>query len=188
MLELQPTELADELDLSPAEALELLQQVEAAVTGDGEGESKGDGEGSAEEGGAAAAGAASGGAMTAMELLKVERERKHIVTFCSELDRVLGGGVRSPSIDAPPSLREPSSWTPLSLRLLPIFRHHSPYIEPFSPLFHHNPSFLTQLFLHSSLTFLSISRTFPLERSVLSTRFLPARHRPTSELCQVLIG
>lgn len=38
------------------------------------------------------------GSTTSWELLKYEKERRKIVTYCSELDKILGGGICSKEV------------------------------------------------------------------------------------------
>lgn len=77
LLPLKPLQLSKEAGLTPLEALEVLQAVRR-----GEGGGGGDGGG----GGGLAS-------LTALELLQKEEELKSIVTFSSQLDAALGGGV-----------------------------------------------------------------------------------------------
>ncbi|XP_035512458.1 DNA repair protein RAD51 homolog 3-like [Morone saxatilis] len=70
LLDLRPAQLNAEAGLSQQEALEVLQSVQRGLGGD------------------------EGGSLTALELLqKEEEDLRNIVTFCSQLDSILGGGL-----------------------------------------------------------------------------------------------
>ncbi|KAK2850950.1 hypothetical protein Q5P01_007226 [Channa striata] len=87
LLHLKPLQLGKEAGLSQQEALEVLQA--ARTDGDGEGES----------------GRRAG--LTALELLQQEDDMRSIVTFCSQLDTALGGGLpigKTTEICGPPGV------------------------------------------------------------------------------------
>ncbi|KAF1390971.1 hypothetical protein PFLUV_G00063670 [Perca fluviatilis] len=82
LLHLKPLQLSKEASLTQQEALEVLQTVRREGGGGDEG-----------GGGGGAAAAAASASLTALELLQKEEEMKSIVTFSSQLDAALGGGL-----------------------------------------------------------------------------------------------
>ncbi|XP_078025833.1 DNA repair protein RAD51 homolog 3 isoform X3 [Epinephelus lanceolatus] len=85
LLHLKPLQLSKEASLSQQEALEVLQAVRREGGGGDEAAAA-----------AAAAGGGGGGAsasLTALELLQKEEELRSIITFSSQLDAILGGGL-----------------------------------------------------------------------------------------------
>ncbi|XP_068588199.1 DNA repair protein RAD51 homolog 3 [Cebidichthys violaceus] len=84
LLHLKPVQLSKEASLSQLEALEALQ----AVRKEGGGGDEGGG-----GGGGGAGASSSSSSLTALELLLKEEELRSIVTFSSQLDAALGGGV-----------------------------------------------------------------------------------------------
>ncbi|XP_045913075.1 DNA repair protein RAD51 homolog 3 [Micropterus dolomieu] len=80
LLHLKPLQLSKEAGLSQQEALEVLQAVGRAGGG-------------GDEAGAAAGGGEVSASLTALELLQKEEESRSIVTFSSQLDAALGGGL-----------------------------------------------------------------------------------------------
>jgi len=90
--------VSSEAGLTPLEALEVLQAVRRGEGGGGGGDGGGGG------------GLAS---LTALELLQKEEELKSIVTFSSQLDAALGGGVtvgRTTEICGAPGVGKTQLW------------------------------------------------------------------------------
>nr|KAF6416916.1 RAD51-like protein C [Molossus molossus] len=78
LLEVKPSELSKEVGISKEEALETLQIIRRECLTDKPGHA-----GTAE----------SGKKCTALDLLEQEHTQNFIITFCSALDSILGGGV-----------------------------------------------------------------------------------------------
>ncbi|KAF6096550.1 RAD51-like protein C [Phyllostomus discolor] len=78
LLDVKPSELSKEVGISKEEALETLQIIRRECLTDKPGHS-----GTAE----------SGKKCTALDLLEQEHTQNFIITFCSALDNILGGGV-----------------------------------------------------------------------------------------------
>ncbi|XP_037628645.1 DNA repair protein RAD51 homolog 3 [Sebastes umbrosus] len=84
LLHLKPLQLSKEASLSQQEALEVLQTVRKEGAG---------GDGAAGGGGGGGGGGGASASLTALELLQKEEELRSIVTFSSQLDAALGGGL-----------------------------------------------------------------------------------------------